>query len=820
MGRLLLLISLLGISAAAGLTWPQTQQLRVYKDARIALGDANPGMAVSKLRPVLESKDLDTTAELNIRAVLGEALVRANQPEEALKILTGSGPKSLTWRAHALSQLGNLEEAAALLENLKTKEANYQRALIFLGLGEREAALSLLTPLEEACNSERTLAIAIQLDLGQLEEAESLLKVSIKNPSTEDTTLRYLNARLQLLKKNRALAVGSFQALVSANNEELQLPSAYIHAAHLGLADSLALDGNEKEASASLMETLEKFPDFPLLSEVFDRLETWRAEIDLQKLKDLAPTHVPLLKGGLLFPKPIIGSLDHGTLSPKAAHALYLLALLDLDAEKPRIARVHLSRLRMGASELSGELVDRSLIETGLTLLADQRYQDALSTFSLLDNQTSTSNVRATAKALQGTAAFALQDPKQALKAFAEARSLADQFNQKNLAEAASFNAGITALQAGRAPSLKELPSLSVERLKLERGLILANRRDPESRSLLESFLKEDPESPRRNEAALALAENYDPTSKDQSQLALDLLNELEFDDPTESDLSARRVLALLSLGEGSDDAKLFLVKNPAHPRAAELLFKQGQVLMKQASGDAIVSFERLIDRFPKHPLAETARFLSARASASVGGEPNIARALERYEQIIKKGGPLATAAAIDLTRLQIDRSEQDAALARIEALLKDEKLSPQERRSLLVLGAEAASQNAHYDEALSFYDQLLSLKDLPVAWFNRASFLRGRVLEDLGRQNDALKTYYQVVLNNLDPANMTEVEWTWHDKCARLGALPLLERNNEWKAALSLALRVAQSGGPSAKEFAERARKIKFEQMIFDEKE
>ncbi|MDB4569644.1 hypothetical protein N9Z95_01315, partial [Akkermansiaceae bacterium] len=64
MGRLLLLISLLGISAAAGLTWPQTQQLRVYKDARIALGDANPGMAVSKLRPVLESKDLDTTAEL------------------------------------------------------------------------------------------------------------------------------------------------------------------------------------------------------------------------------------------------------------------------------------------------------------------------------------------------------------------------------------------------------------------------------------------------------------------------------------------------------------------------------------------------------------------------------------------------------------------------------------------------------------------------------------------------------------------------------------------------------------------------------------
>jgi len=241
---------------------------------------------------------------------------------------------------------------------------------------------------------------------------------------------------------------------------------------------------------------------------------------------------------------------------------------------------------------------------------------------------------------------------------------------------------------------------------------------------------------------------------------------------------------------------------------------------MREESGEAILSFERLLDNFPDHPLAETARFLSARASFSVNTESDIARALERYQQIIDGGGPLATSAAIDLARLQIDRSEQEAALSGIKKLLKKKGLRPQDRRSLFVLGAEAASQNARYDEALRFYDKLLSQKDLPVAWFNRASFLRGRVLENLGRQNDALKTYYQVVLNNLMPAELTAIEWQWHDKCALLGALPLLERNNEWKAALALALRVAQSGGPSAKLAEERARKIRFEQMIFEEKE
>ncbi len=814
MGRLFLVITLLCASTAAGVTWSQIQKLREYREADIALGDSFHDVAVTKLQNLLDRKDLDEGADLNLRARLGEALVRSGRSQAALDILTSSGPKSLTWRAHAYTQLGELEKASSTLKNLKTATAVYQRALIFSALGESEKALTLLAPYDKGTSAEQILALSILLDLGKIEEAEPLLQKRLTESSNQTPITRFLAARLQLLKKDRLPAIGSFQALVSANTEEINLPAPYIYAAHLGLADSLALDGNFKEATTSLIATLEESPDFPRMTEVFARLEAWRSEIDPKILK-------PWILPQTISPSPTTEESPALEKLPlRAAHTLYLLALINLDADQASEAQIHLSRLRENSPPEAAELNERALIQTGLIFLKTEKYESALETFELARTQASSSRVQATANALKATAAFALQDPKQALKAYEAARDLASKLQDQSLADAASFNAGVAALQAGRSPDIKDLPSLSTERLKLERSLILADQRNPQSIPLLESFLKTNPDSPRRQEAALALAENYHPTVENQATQAKTLLNQLSFDEATQKDLEARKVLALLSLGEGFDEAQQFIGRNLDHPRAPELLFKQGQALMKAESGEAILSFERLRERFPDHPLAETARFLSARASFSVNTESDIARAIERYHEIIKAGGPLATAAALDLARLQIDHSQQEAALVEIERLLKNKKLSTHDRRRLLVLGAEAASQNAHYDQALGFYNQLLGQKELPVAWFNRASFLRGRVLENLGRQNDALKTYYQVVLNNLEPEKMGPLEWQWHDKCALIGALPLLERNNEWKAALALALRVAQSGGPSATQAEERARKIKFEQMIFDEKE
>jgi len=820
MGRSFFLITLLGLSMASGLTWTQTQELPELKAAQIALGDSLPQLAVPKLQRLLTRKDLDQVAELHIRALLGEALVRSDQASEALRVLTGSGPKSLTWRAHALTQLGKLEKAATLLKRIKTDEAAYQRALILSSLGEREQALKILSPIKKGSARERTLAVSILLDLGRIDEAEPLLVKILEKSSGENPELRYLAARLQLLRKNRLAAIGSFQTLVQANDERLQLPAVFVQAAHLGLADSLALEGNEKEAVTALFSTLRKFPSSTRLSDIFSRLEKWRSAIDPAVLEEFIGESKSAIAAPAFSSDAIVSATLSPAEAPGTAHFLYLAALLHLDADRPRKARALLSQLRMISPAGLDELFERSLIQTGLSHLKSKQFELAYSAFSLLNEEGAPRRTLAVAKGLQGAASYALQEPKRALESFKEAEKIAGDFDEKVLTEAAAFNAAVASLLAGRSPSIKGLPPVTVDRLRLERGLILADRREPETLPLLEAYLKDHPTSPRRQEVSLALAENYDPDNPAHAARAKQLLETLKFDEKTESDLAARQVLALLSLGESFDFAKQFIAKNLDHPRAPELLFRQGQALMREESGEAILSFERLLDNFPDHPLAETARFLSARASFSVNTESDIARALERYQQIIDGGGPLATSAAIDLARLQIDRSEQEAALSGIKKLLKKKGLRPQDRRSLFVLGAEAASQNARYDEALRFYDKLLSQKDLPVAWFNRASFLRGRVLENLGRQNDALKTYYQVVLNNLMPAELTAIEWQWHDKCALLGALPLLERNNEWKAALALALRVAQSGGPSAKLAEERARKIRFEQMIFEEKE
>ncbi|MDB4354205.1 hypothetical protein N9Z02_02765, partial [Akkermansiaceae bacterium] len=263
MGRFFLPAIFLVASWAHGLTWTQTQQLPEFREAKIALGDSFPEVAAPKFNALLARKDLDQTAKLNLQALLGESLVRAEQPEAALKVLTGNGPKANTWKAHAFTQLGQLSKAAALLENVKTDENQYQLAVIANALGDSEKALTILAPLNEKNIPAQTLSLSILLDLNRLDEATKTLTAKQLEPSQQTPVLRYLNARLLLLKKDRNAAVGNFQALIDESDTDRQLPAAYFHAATLGLADALALDGNEKAATESLVGTLTRFPESP-----------------------------------------------------------------------------------------------------------------------------------------------------------------------------------------------------------------------------------------------------------------------------------------------------------------------------------------------------------------------------------------------------------------------------------------------------------------------------------------------------------------------------------------------------------------------------
>jgi hypothetical protein len=859
MGRFPVIAYFLGTSWALGLTWTQTQNLTEFRSSKIALSDSFPEVAIPKLSALLKRDDLDRLAKLNIRALLGEAFVRAKRPAEALETLIESGPQSLTWKGHALVQLGRLEEASTIFEQISSNDAIFQRTLIANTLGDSEKVIQLATPLIEKEARFALLTISTLLDGNQLDEARRLLGSENKVLTVRNPTRRYLFARLQLLQKNRNAAIRSFQALVNGNEENLRLPFAYFHAATLGLADSFALDGNEKEATQSLLTTLENHPDSPRLLEIFERLLSWRSQVDSKKLDEWKEAKLkvwqkatsPGVSESTPGPNVVEQGLPKRSITRRDAHTLYLLARIKLDSGEADEARGLLGLLRKEFSEETDNLHNHSLVLTGLSFLKEDQPNFATTAFAVLDQRANTGRMKSTAKALIGAAAFSLQDPKQALKAFEEAEAIAKKIKDQKLATLASLNADLVSLQIGKARENTDLPPPALDLLNLERGLILGDRRDLASRPFLESYLEEHPDGLRSAEASLALAESYCLTSSPELEdLAKKILDQLQFDlisqpgfairqalayfslanqlfnsstseTATPEESQKRQALAQLTLDQGVELTTEFVANNTDHNRTPELLFHQGQIqLVADKTGPAILSFEQFLEKFPEHPLAETSRFLSARAASSVNTESEVTRALERYRQIIDGGGPLATDAAIDLARLQIDRGVQGAALAQIEILLKKKDISPHDQRRLLVLAAEAASQNSDYEEALKFYDELLSQKDLPVTWFNRGSFFRGVVLEELGRQGDALRSYYQVVLNNLDPANTAEKEWQWHDKCALQGALPLLEQNDRWEDALALALRIAQSGGPSAKIAEERARKIRIDKMLWSEKE
>lgn len=811
---LFLFILLIAPLPAKDLTWTQTKRLAEFEAARLDLAGHLPQLAIPKLQKLMAMESISKDSISNLRVLLGEAQVRAGSSELALKTLTENSTEANKWRVSALIQLGRLSEAEKSLAKIKGTTALRQRALILSSLDQKSKALALLTPKLSKDTESRLLAISIHLDLSQLEKAEALLK-GVSADKKNDPTTRFLNGRLLLGKEDRLAAVGTFQAIVNGtDSEQLQASPAIYHAATVALADSLALGGNTEAAVTSIIETIDKNPDSPRLNDLFSRLAIWIDDVPLTKLIDEWTVSTPPAQRLRLLrqtfdPLPVP--------SPHTSWSLYLLGIKELKGERPRAGRLALTRLFLNLPDDLEQLRHRSLIALGLRALEEKDASSALGFFKELSHEASNSDIKTIASSLIGTALFSLQDPKQAAAAFSEASTLAARLGDESFANTASLNASLSQLQAGIDLGIMEQAPISSLSLQLERGLLLSNQNNPKARLYLEEFLANFPKHPRLNEAKLALGESYVFSSPVDASSGKKILTGLKFE-PSEIDFEARRIEALLDLNQDFEAAEQFLMRHSNHPIGAAILFRHAQALTRTSEpAEAYVRYEKLIETFPNSQLTEPARMLSAQAAFSVGTAAAEERAFQRYQELIDAGGPLSTDAALERARLRIDRGEFEIALQELTPLLAKKNKTPDASRRILVLAAEAASNADKMKQALTFYDQLLSLKDLPIADSNRVSYEKGRVLERLNQPLEALDSYNQVINRNLDPNNTTELEWKWHHKCSLEGALPLLERLQKWRAAYYVALKVSKSGGPSAERAGERAKAIQLEHQLWD---
>jgi tetratricopeptide (TPR) repeat protein len=457
--------------------------------------------------------------------------------------------------------------------------------------------------------------------------------------------------------------------------------------------------------------------------------------------------------------------------------------------------------------------------------MKEGNYQGALTLFNLLDESSRSPIIKAYARALAGQAFFAIDQPAEASTAFLEARRIATREGEAKLRAVSELNAAITLLATTRSKDLDEMTtSLKSPEAKsfliLERGLFLSTKNDPAARDLLASFIADFPNSPRKDEATLSLAESAvfaEPSEPELIELARGQVPYLKFDLETQPLLEARRILVLLTLEIGQDQAENFLTKAPDHPLAPRILFRLGQTQRSvDPIGKAYNTFEKVLTQYPESEFADAARYLSARSAASSGTETAQQDAIVRFGELIAGKGVLANEATISLASLLIDREQQKDALDDIKSSLETAKLTSNDRRRLLILGADALGQLGRLEDALDYYEILLRIKDIPISTRNRASFQRGAALERLDRKAEALECYLSVVNRDFDPVKTTSLEWKWFDKCGIEGALALLEREKRYRAFISLAEKLGKSGSPRSKEARESAERIGLDQRIW----
>jgi tetratricopeptide (TPR) repeat protein len=109
-------------------------------------------------------------------------------------------------------------------------------------------------------------------------------------------------------------------------------------------------------------------------------------------------------------------------------------------------------------------------------------------------------------------------------------------------------------------------------------------------------------------------------------------------------------------------------------------------------------------------------------------------------------------------------------------------------------------------------YDFLAALPEVTPTWRNQALYKKGRALEQLKRQPEAMTAYYDV----LEKSAAEGREFFWYYK-AGFDAAALFEKQEDWKSAIGIYQKMAQLPGPRAGEAKARLSQLRLERFIWD---
>ncbi len=822
-------------------------------EARTALGEHLPEIAMHKLQALLATPDLSDANRAAATLLMGQALFAVDLHEDALSVIqpvADSGePAAVLLRARILAAEGRWQEALPLFKGLAARSdasAKAGEAECLHALGRTAEAAAVLEPLVRTGvggNVARMRLASFAVDLQRLDQAHELLAGCAPTNQEEINWKSHIEGRLLLAQDQPAPALILFEEILTSPDH---VPESLFFAATFGATEARIKLYGYSEAHEVLERFIWKHPDSAYLDIAFKRLDEMYAEEENASESELHKwSQKPEVRRAALATFYVAKMQVRRKSWPKAT--ITLDAFVHLYPSHPLLAQAYLLQEETFRSTQQLEAAIGAL-DAALRLSHDPELRAEIELRAGLDHYQQNQQVLAA----QLFESAAKRSPRlQQVATFDAALAWLNQLNFDRFQDQYR-------LFTSRAP---EDPLRSD--LVLEQGLVEARSGDPLAEDTLRRFLHEFPGNAREAEAHLALAElsfataqktfeasrkSSDAESKpaasssrpDAAQAAwqqtgeyLKVANTVA-ETPETKEHSEYLAIFLADAQQPRDEEKIigmardFLRKHEDSPLAAEVRMKLAQVYYRRGDyANAEYHFGNLAREQTKDPYTEsapgpymeTALFLAGKSAAQLINTGAVDRALHFFEQVIKCDGKLKLYARQEQAILYHNLGRENEAVALYDVILSTQPAPDLELRQASLcakadsLRALGANDPAKLKEALETFDQLAALPDALPEWRNQALYKKAKTLELLGRNDEALDTYYDILERS---ASHGDREFFWYYK-AGFDAAHVFEEQEQWKPAIGIYEKMAKLNGPRTPEAQARIRKLRLEHFIWD---
>jgi len=784
-----------------------------------ALDEGIAPVAIQKLKACLSSGILTPQQTTEARRQLARAHLQCGQDAHALDalkpLLSNADPETSLLHARVLMGSGHWADALALYDRAATDNTAEAAAETFIGraecqhaLGDTAAAIATLeTLLEKKPGLQRTrLRLAgLLLDQGALGKAAHHLQFLQPSSPPAIKWGRVLQARLLLLQGRHAEARDAFKEVLA---DPAHLAPELLTTAVFGATDArIQLEGDEA-ADQELEVFIQQNPESPQLELLFARLDEIYSRERNQTEGEF--------KKWIQQPPP-----------RRAALALFYLARMQVREGDPQKASEQLTSFV--AQNPSHPLLPRvHQMQAGL-LLDRKDFPGALRSLEAAARHASDPQTRAGIELQTGIAHYRAGDFLLAANCFENARR-----RDPALSETCLFNEGLAALQQAGPQRFEKLAEELGKRfpksplrgeLALEHGLVQARKHDNRAAATLRAFLHQFPSHSRTPEARLALAELAAESGDwDAAEDYRRVVNTAESPKAVDEQSEYLALYLLDAQGKGQEDTLVqkatdFLRNRPGSPLATEVRMKLAQVYFRRNDfANAETQFATVAREAAQSPYAETALFLAGQSAMRTINTGAVDRALDLFDQVAKRDGPLKLHAREQQAVIQ-RQLEKDSEAVKLYDIVLGSKPAPDrdllctalagKGDALLSMGRKDPAQN---EAAVRAFQQLAELPEANADWRNQALYKKGKAAAALGRQEDAIAAYFEV----LAPAKPSEPERFWY-YTAGFELARLFESQRQWKPAIAVYEKIAAQKGSRTDEARAQIKRVRLEHFVWE---